>query len=128
LARHFLDRVTASIGRDRATLSPEAEDVLRRYPWPGNIRELRNVLERALLLANESVLSPKELGLNNQQPRPRISSVDTNLTLGEMERFHIQAVLGEERGNIDRAARRLGIHRSSLYHKIKRYNLLLHRA
>lgn len=128
LARRFLDRCPASLGHDHVALSPEAEETLRRYSWPGNIRELHNVLERAVLLADKPVLSDKDLCLDNRRPPSSTSAIDTSLTLEEMERLHIEAVLGEERGHIDRAARRLGIHRSSLYNKVKKFNIALLRA
>ena len=126
LAQHFFERFAASLGRADISLAPETEAALLRYTWPGNIRELRNLLERAVLLANRPVLRPEDLGLG-ERPRLEAAAPDTSLTLEELERRHIEAVLREEGGRIEPAARRLGIHRSSLYNKIKRYGLSVSR-
>jgi DNA-binding NtrC family response regulator len=122
LARHFMERFPASLGRGDVSLTPAAEQALTAYPWPGNIRELRNVLERAVLLANRAALRPEDLGFA-ERPVSAPAAPDTGLTLEQLERRHIEAVLREEGGRIESAARRLGIHRSSLYNKVKRYGL-----
>jgi DNA-binding NtrC family response regulator len=104
------------------TLSPAAETMLLRYSWPGNIRELRNVLERAVLLGGSDRIEPHDLRFDNGLAEPP-GSRSSSLTLMEVERQHIELVLQEENGHVERAARRLGIPRSSLYHKIKQFGL-----
>jgi len=124
LTRQFLDRFPASLGRGEVTLATDAIEALQAYPWPGNIRELRNVLERAVLLANRTTLRAEDLALVRRvAPASGTNDAHTDLTLEELERRHIAAVLSEESGRVESAARRLGIHRSSLYSKIKRYGL-----
>jgi len=124
LTRQFLDRFPASLGRGEVTLATDAIEALQAYPWPGNIRELRNVLERAVLLANRTTLRAEDLALVRRvAPASGTNDAHTDLTLEELERRHIEAVLREESGRVESAARRLGIHRSSLYSKIKRYGL-----
>ncbi len=135
LAEHMLEALALDRGRDESHLSPEAVDAIRRYPWPGNIRELRNVLERAVLLSEKNLLQPQDLKLEAAalplQPTP--SSGDngevysSNLTLEEVERRHIELVLREEKGKVEAAAKRLGIPRSSLYNMVKRYQIPLSR-
>jgi DNA-binding NtrC family response regulator len=101
--------------------------LLESYPWPGNIREMRNVLERAAQLAQHSPLTVRDLELqypDNIAPpaaaKPMATTaVDTHLTIRQMETRYIELVLAEEAGSIDRAAKRLGISRSSLYSKVK---------
>jgi DNA-binding NtrC family response regulator len=107
-------------------LEDTAMKLLQSYPWPGNIREMRNVLERAVQLAQHSTLTVRDLELqhpDNMLPpaaaRSNGTAVDTSLTIRQMETRYIELVLAEEEGSIDRAARRLGISRSSLYSKIK---------
>src|SRR5262249_39316606 len=118
LARHLVERIAADLGRSRLELSEEAERALQAYPWPGNIRELRNVLERAGLLSERRLITSAELRFE-PVGRARVDAVDTSLTLAELERLHIERVLQEENGRVAQAATRLGIPRSSLYQKIK---------
>jgi len=122
LARNLLKKLSTDVGRGAFELSAEAEDVLCKHPWPGNIRELRNVLERAILLSDQSVLQPRHLRFDSPSP-PDMTTCDTSLTLVEMEQRYIEIVLAEERGHVDQAARRLGVPRSSLYQKIKKYGI-----
>jgi DNA-binding NtrC family response regulator len=99
-------------------LSAEAEGALQAYPWPGNVRELRNVLERAKVLSRSRVLEPADLRLTGAA-----SAETVPVTLDEMERRHIERVLSSEGGKVGRAAAVLGIARSSLYEKLKRYRI-----
>ncbi|HZZ85953.1 MAG TPA: sigma-54 dependent transcriptional regulator [Anaeromyxobacteraceae bacterium] len=103
------------------SLSPAAVDALRRYSWPGNIRELRNVLERAALLASGPVLGPDDLFF--QPAAAAIPAPDLALTLAEVERRHVAQVLAACNGKVDAAARSLGVPRSSLYQKLKQHGL-----
>ncbi len=122
LANYLLERVAADMGRGQIQLTPDAKRALQTYSWPGNIRELRNVLERAVLLSEGPQLSRHDLHFDAQtgsDPWPE----GTNLTLLEIEQHYIATVLQEEKGNVDRAAKRLDIPRSSLYQKIKRHQL-----
>lgn len=123
LAQYLLKGFAADLGRGDVKLSADAERALQTYPWPGNIRELRNVLERALLLGGQNILMPKDFNFDNAST-PDVWMNDSNLTLTELEQRHIERVLQEER-NVDQAAKRLGIPRSSLYQKIKRYGITL---
>jgi DNA-binding NtrC family response regulator len=122
LANYLLERIAADMGRSQIHLTPDAERALQAYSWPGNIRELRNALERAVLLSEGHVLNRRDLYLDAQtgnEPWPEA----TNLTLLELEQYYITKVLQEEQGNVDRAAKRLDVPRSSLYQKIKRYHI-----
>jgi DNA-binding NtrC family response regulator len=120
LARHFLERLSVDVGRGTFQLSPEAERALSTYSWPGNIRELRNVLERAVLLSEQSVLRPTDLRFDIQSGSPP-AYFDGDLTLAQMEERYIKKVLAEEKGRVEQAAKRLGIPRSSLYQKLRQF-------
>jgi transcriptional regulator with GAF, ATPase, and Fis domain len=126
LAPSLLARIGADLGRHDLALSPEAVEALQEYGWPGNTRELRNVLERAAILSREQVLVPRDLrfssALEGASP-----AADSRLTLEEVERRHIERVLGEEGGHVERTARRLGVPRSSLYERIKRLAIAVRR-
>lgn len=124
LARHMLERFGVELGRSGAQLSAEAEKALQVYAWPGNIRELRNVLERAVLLSDQIVLGLKDLHFESPLLQDELEA-DEDLTLSELEQRHIEKLLGEERGHVGRAAIRLGIPRSSLYQKIKKYRIIV---
>jgi DNA-binding NtrC family response regulator len=121
IAAHLL----TSTGRDTGrlmTLTREAVRALQAYPWPGNVRELRNVLERAVLLCEGgSTIDARHLQFTTAPSTP--GSRGTRFTLEELERSYIQEVLDEVGGRVDVAAGRLGIPRSSLYQKLKKYAL-----
>jgi len=104
-------------------LSNAAMRVLERYPWPGNIRELRNVLERAALVAQSSVLRPEHLHFQSVPLAGLFAAAPEGGTLKQMERAYINHVLYAEKGSIECTARRLGIPRSSLYNKMRRFQI-----
>jgi DNA-binding NtrC family response regulator len=121
LAEELLARMSQELGRPELELDPKTVDALRRYTWPGNIRELRNVIERAALLADESVLQPRHMQFESDVSSPPDSNTlySTRWTLEQLEREHIRRVLDEEGGHVARAAIRLDIPRSTLYYKLK---------
>ncbi len=122
VAQYLLEKVAADLGRSEIKLEPESIKALQSYSWPGNIRELRNVIERAVLLSEDRTISIKDLHFDGNSTS-RSTYLDSNLTLSELERQHIERVLLEEQGRVEKAARRLGIPRSSLYQKLKKYQL-----
>jgi DNA-binding NtrC family response regulator len=98
----------------------EAIRAMEAYDWPGNIRELRNVIERAVLLSNRAArITPSDLRF--EVPRTETPlDLDEPVTLEEAERRHIERVLRHENGSVERAAVRLGVSRSTLYQKLRR--------
>lgn len=122
LAQSLLEKLGADLGRGEIKLGPECMDALQAYSWPGNVRELRNVIERAVLLSEQKTLGLNDLHFDGR-PGTRVSYSNSNLTLLEVERQHIEQVLLEEKGSVERAAKRLGVPRSSLYEKLKRHRL-----
>jgi DNA-binding NtrC family response regulator len=136
LARQLLAVLSNDLGRRGLRLSPEAERALAAYSWPGNVRELRNVLERAALLCGRDVLEASDLRFETtagpvapSAPMPGFAAAPgANLTLEELERSHIERVLAELGGRVTEASQRLGIPRSTLYQKIKRFGLAVPRT
>jgi len=129
LARQLLGGLANDLGRRGLRLSPDAERALAAYPWPGNVRELRNVLERAALLCGRDVLEAQDLRFESPDhvhaavATSAGSTPGASLTLEELERAHIERVLAELGGRVTEASQRLGIPRSTLYQKIKRFGL-----
>lgn len=125
LAVRLLLDLHRRIGRGPTNFSPEAMAAVTQYAWPGNIRELRNVLERALIMAPDSeqlqlAHLPVEI-MTVTDPDPAAADVD--LPLEEIEKRHITRVLAHQGGNRSRAARALGISRATLYEKLHKYGL-----
>ncbi len=124
LACQLLEGIAAELGRPGIALRPEALDALRSHAWPGNIRELRNVMERAALLSGHDVLERADLRLDTPPAHTPIpAEEEETLTLAEVERRHIERALRQEQGNVARAADRLGMPKSTLYERIKRLRL-----
>jgi transcriptional regulator with PAS, ATPase and Fis domain len=106
-------------------LERSAEEALQAYAWPGNVRELRNVLERALLLApHPRALTAADLRLTDYSdaaaPPQTPAAIGEDVTLETVQWRHIQQVLASEDGSVSKAAKRLGVPRSSLYELIRR--------
>ena len=120
LSAHILGELTADIRTEALELGGVAVRALQGYSWPGNIRELRNVLERVVLVTGKDALADQGFRLDVQIEQ-YLSGIGQFRTLEEMERNYIQQVLRKERGRVQSAARKLGIPRSSLYHKLKQY-------
>jgi DNA-binding NtrC family response regulator len=122
LAGHLLERLSAELGCGSVEIKPEAMRRLQSYSWPGNIREMRNVLERAVLLGGDRVIGVKNLHFD-QMEWPDLKPENLGRTLEEMERDYIAQVLQAEGGRVETAAKRLGIPRSTLYAKLKQHKL-----
>jgi DNA-binding NtrC family response regulator len=125
LVDYLIRRAAHHIGKTITGVSEAALDVLRSYHWPGNIRELAHVLERAVALTDHQVLGVDDLPAELHSPdSSRGGDILEDLpTLSELRRRYIRRVLGETGGNISRAASILGIDRRSLYRMLHRYGL-----
>ena len=119
LSEVFADEIGKSLGRSPAQLTREARQVLLQYEWPGNVRELRNVLERAAILCEGTLIDVDHLALQPGTGRSREDVTD----LSVVERTTIAKVLRECRGNKTRSARRLGLTRTQLHLRIRKYEL-----
>ena len=124
VAQYLLDKVAADLGRGQILLDDDCIRALQAYAWPGNVRELRNVIERAVLLSEGKSIGLRDLNFDGHAS-VGVPTLDSRLTLLQLEKQHIQIVLDEERGRVEKAAHRLGIPRSSLYQKIKKHQIAL---
>ena len=127
MAQYLLDKLSADLGRGEISLDDGCMKALQAYSWPGNVRELRNVIERAVLLSGQKTISLKDLHFDGHSS-VGAPFLDSRLTLVELERQHIERVLQEEQGRVEKAAKRLGIPRSSLYQKIKKHRISMSRV
>ncbi len=120
LADHFLERYIQETGKRLEGFTQKALGILMSYAWPGNVRELRNVIERAVVIARGRMIGAEELTfLAPVAPECQLGT----MTLQEVELSHVKAALETCNWNISRAAKQLGIDRSTLNRKIKRHNL-----
>jgi two-component system response regulator HydG len=126
LAAHFLARFRAELSRPHVNLAKEAEALLEGYSWPGNVRELRNVIERAVILAATDAVGPADLDLpvDASEPPDSVPLPQGPVRLEDLEREHIARVLRQVGGSKTRAASLLGISRSTLWEKAKRYGIV----
>jgi DNA-binding NtrC family response regulator len=133
ISQVLLEKIAVNLKHAQIELSQGALAALQRYSWPGNIRELRNVLERAALLSEDGTIRAEYLHFEFAAAgAPSLGAVtaaeDSNLSLSDVERLYIQKVIQEENGRIERAAQRLGVPRSSLYKKIKAMGIAVSKA
>ena len=119
LSDAFLQDLGKSVGRPSAGLTKDAKTALLQYEWPGNVRELRNVLERAVIVSEGALITAQHLSL---QPIQRLQPSATS-DLNVVERQTIEQVMRETHWNKTKAARRLGLSRTQLYVRLRRYDL-----
>jgi len=117
LAESFLEDIARARDGRRFTLTPLATGALRAYHWPGNARELRNVLERATVICDSVLIEADDLSLD---PAPAFCPCNTT-ELKSVERSTIERVMRDMNGNISKAARTLGISRTQLYGRLRKY-------
>lgn len=121
IAEHFVNTLSSKVQRKGISIEPECFKVMDAYSWPGNIRELKNVIERALIVCNNEITPddlPVEIRLNNN-----ISSTDDSFDLATVERNHIAKILEYTKGNKTETARLLKIGLATLYRKIETYKI-----
>jgi DNA-binding NtrC family response regulator len=120
LAKHFLERQAKRYRKPKVGFSEDASQALLDHPWPGNIRELKHAVERAVLLALDEHVQAHDLGLVT--PSERKTHID-ELTLDEVEKILIEKALHRYEGNVSQAADALGLSRSALYRRLQRHGL-----
>jgi len=119
LTEHFIRRYAQETNKNIDWVSREAMDEMMLYEWPGNVRELENAIERAVVMSKSRDIKPDDLPIF----RPEYLAAPHGNTLKEIEKSHIVHTLDENQWNIAQSAKILGIDRSTLYSKIKRYQI-----
>ena len=121
-ANFFLDQANRELERNLIGFDAAASEALQRYTWPGNLRQLKNVVKRATLLAQGDFITPAELGEEILTP-PAEPATSFDLHNGELEKQRIQHALQHTGNNKSKAAQLLGIDRKTLYNKMKHYDI-----
>jgi two-component system NtrC family response regulator len=127
LARHFLRRLGQTYGRDDLQLAPRAASWLQSLPWPGNVRQLAQALERTVLMTPRPTLEVEDFQAataldaraRERDPLPAVGA----MTLDEIERGMVQKALRHHAGNLTRVAEALGLSRAALYRRLEKYGL-----
>jgi len=121
IAKHFIEHYNKEMGRDVKSISPAAAEMMRRYNWPGNIRELRNSIERIMILEDTDQIEYGMLPASVRGERDEVPEGPP--TLEDMERDYILKVLKEEGGNMSQAAKVLGISRHTIMRKMEKWGI-----
>jgi two-component system response regulator HydG len=119
LAKYFLQKANFA----HPDLDAEILDILAQYSWPGNIREMKNILDRAMILAGTEPIDPTCIGIDDDENPDAESVAIGNRSLGESEKKMIQEALERTDGNKTEAAKMLGISRRRLYSRMKIHDL-----
>jgi DNA-binding NtrC family response regulator len=117
LVNYFIKKYCTNMSRDLISIEPAAMKRLEQYDFPGNVRELENMIERAIVVGNGKEIRLKDLPMKTNAP------VDSSESLSELERKHILQTLNKFDWNISRSAKVLKVDRVTLYNKIKKYDL-----
>jgi DNA-binding NtrC family response regulator len=127
LAHHFVREMGTRIGRGEPGLSRDARALLLSHRWPGNIRELANAVERALIVSEGGLLTAEHFGIAPQDPSLETGAVDpaVPLSLAALEKRALLAALERAKGNKAHTATALGITRTQLYTRLRRFGLPL---
>ena len=117
LINHFIRKYCKSMSRDLISVEPAALKHLQEFEYPGNVRELENMIERAIVIGNGKEIRLKDLPMGREVMNSSIERLD------DLEKKHIASMLNKYNWNISRASKALGIDRATLYNKIKKYDL-----
>lgn len=124
LVRSFIERLSHELGKEIDDISEAGLRLLMDYNWAGNVRELENAVERAMVTCKNKVLSDEDFAFLEQNGnRRKIWSVPDDLRLDDVEKLVIEATIKRTEGNMKEAASILGIDRSTIYEKIKKYGI-----
>ena len=120
LANHFLKILNQKYRKDVHRITSNAVDALNTYHWPGNIRELEHIIERAVIISDTSEITADDLQFSTKKFEP---STSKTLNLKDTEKLLITNALDKHQGNISKAAKELGLTRAALYRRLEKYNL-----
>ena len=127
LVHHFMEDISHELGKEVQEITDDTMKLLMDHSWPGNVRELRNAIERGIVTCRTRVLTPEDLNFlkgpaPNGAGQPEFA-IPSNMSLDDLERQAIVSTLQRTQGNIKEAASVLGIDRSTLYDRLKKYGI-----
>ena len=125
LALHFADLQCKQNGLPKVDFTPEAMEYLKSLPYPGNIRELKNLVERTLLVSAKDTLDAEDFKAQNHQPMESTTQTLSGLTLEELERQRILQALEQYDNNLSQVASALGLSRPALYRRLEKHNIVI---
>jgi len=117
LVNHFIQKYCTSMSRDMITIEPAALKHLENFEFPGNVRELENMIERAIVIGNGKEIRLRDLPMGKEAMNSSVESLD------ELEKRHVEMILNKYAWNVSRSAKALNVDRVTLYNKIRKYNL-----
>ncbi|MFO7526519.1 MAG: sigma-54 dependent transcriptional regulator [Ignavibacteriaceae bacterium] len=128
LVIHFVKKINKELHKNVRKVPYEVMEMLQDHHWVGNVRELENTLMQAILLSKSDVIEPdnvllKKADVKNDSNVPDMFDYNANWSMGELEKFHIENVLNEVKGNKQRACKILGISKPTLYNKLELYGI-----
>ncbi|THF70774.1 MAG: sigma-54-dependent Fis family transcriptional regulator, partial [Methylophaga nitratireducenticrescens] len=126
LAQFFIEQFAKRYSVEQPRLAYDAMRQMQQYDWPGNIRELENVLERAVMLCQQSVIEFSDLSLKSfatsADGEQTLSEIE-KMTMDEVEKYLLENALSRSSGNVSRAARQLGLTRMAMRYRMEKYKL-----
>jgi len=126
LVNHILHKYSKQLNKNITSVSPSAMSLFMDYSWPGNVRELENIIERTVILATKNVIDTEDIIKSLSKLVPQITQTTlekTDMTLAEMEKWHILNTLEKCKGNQKLTAEKLGISTTTLWRKLKQYGI-----
>jgi transcriptional regulator with PAS, ATPase and Fis domain len=123
LANHFLKSYSQKYRKDFKGFTTAGLQLLQKYNWPGNIRELQHAIERAIIMAEGDMLDSRDFFFLSAKPTNEKIAATATYNLDEMEKSTIQRAIDKNGGNISKAAKELGLTRASLYRRLEKYGL-----
>lgn len=123
LINYFINKYTLEYGKEGLEIDPKTVDIMCRYPWPGNIRELEHAIERMVIMTDGVSIMPDDFQLKSKSQAGADMSAPDTLNLEEMEKLCVIKALDKHKGNISKAAEELGLTRAALYRRISKYEI-----
>lgn len=124
LAAYFVDYYAKKYHKINMELNKQAIEVLRHYPWPGNVREMQHAIERAIIMSDGSLLTDVDFFFLRQKPMSKTGLLEKkSFNLDEMEKSMIENVITNQAGNISKAAKELGLTRAALYRRLEKHGI-----